>query len=178
MAKYKNPIKESLRENLKNEIIKTNVNFDELWKNSMKLAVGFIGGKRNRFGQKYSEVARYLVREKILEPRFKQKSFYSRFEEAEGTFREKFITAQKEEYFERTEAFREKYGDEKIEYLEVEKTINEWFEMFNENIISEEFLNEVLKEFQRLNKEYLKHDYNGIAQNESTNADDIITRLE
>ena len=175
MSKYKNPFKVKLYEQYKNEVIKQKLDFEQIWNNSMRMAVGFIGGRRNRFGQKYSEVASYLAREKILEQKYGQKSFYSRFEEASGTFKTKFYEASLSEYKERTESFRKIYGKEEIEYYGEIHSLDTWFEFYEDNKISRDDLNDIISELKKNNEKYLKADYNATAQNNdiANNLDDF-----
>ena len=159
MAK-KNPFKQKLvKEFGEMEFI------DTIWKNSMSLARKTLGGKRNKFHKPYSSLALYLAREKLLEPKYKSASFYTRFEKAIGSIAERVQTAIKEEYAYRTKEFRKKYGDELVEYNGRVLTINQWFNDEFDKTIDKDDMNEIIKQFENDNERSYKDFYNNQAQN-------------
>ena len=162
MAKKINPYKEMLYKRFGKSPV------DELWQNAMSLARQFIGGRKNVLHEKYSSIASYLVAEKIMEERFGEASFYSRFEKAEGTKTEKFRQALREEYGSRTEKFREVYGEEIYKIDNNELTLNQWYKLFEQGIISKEEMNKIIEEIKKIPEIQAKANYNGTAQNDDT----------
>lgn len=171
MKKRINPYKEKLYKRFGKSPV------DDLWVNAMSLARQFIGGRKNILHEKYSAIASYLVAEKIQEAKFGTASFYSRFENAQGSKTEKFRNALIEEYQTRTEVFRDLYDDEKITYtyknengemVKETKTLKEWNEMFENIKISKDDMNEIIDEVKKIPSIQAKANYNGTAQNEDT----------
>ena len=162
MAKRKNPYKQKLiKEFGEIEII------EPLWKSSMSMARKYIGGKRNKFKQPYSELALYFSREKLLQSRYGGASFYSFYQNAKGTEAQKIQFARREEYANRTKELRRKYGEELITYNGQTKTLNDWFKLYEKDISHEDMneIIEILKEEDRY-KDY----YNTTPQNASTSS--------
>lgn len=159
MAK-KNPFKQKLiKEFGEMEFI------DTIWENSMSLARKTLGGKRNKFHKPYSSLALYLAREKLLEPKYKTASFYSRFEKATGSVGQRVQTAIKEEYAYRTKEFRKKYGNELVEYNGRVLTINQWFNNEFDKTIDKDDMNEIIKQFEDDNERSYREYYNSTNQN-------------
>ena len=107
--------------------------------------------------------------EKIQEGKFGEASFYSRYEKATGTKTERFRQALSEEYYSRTEEFRRKNGYIIVEYNGEEKTLDEWYEMFETQQISKEQMNEII-DLTKTTNEYTKDIYNSTNQNTDISA--------
>lgn len=162
MAKSKNPYKQKLIDEFGDiEVL------EFLWKDTMSLARRFIGGKRNKFKQKYSEVALYLAKEKLLQSRYGGASFYAYYQKAKGTEGERYEYALKQEYANRTKEFRRKYGDEKVEFNGKTKTINEWFKEFGKTI-SKNDMNDIIDIMKNNEEVGYKEFYNSNGQNGAT----------
>lgn len=153
MAKKINPFRLSLEKEFGISRIT-----DEIWKEGLRQARKIYSFKKNPLHYKYSSVASTLIREKLKEEKYKQKSLYSIMENQVGTEQEKYESAVKEIYGYRTEAFREENGNIKVEYNGEIKTLNEWYDEFGKTINKDD-MNNIIDLTKKTNDYQLKEDY-------------------
>lgn len=138
--------------------------FERLWKEATTLTRKTRSFGKNKNYLSFSENVGLLVTENT----FYKSSVLENFISANGkNITEKLENAERKTYEERTDVFFAKYGTEEITYKDETKTLNEFFEDYQNGKISKEVMNDIIAEFESSNEEYLSVDYS-YKNNEST----------
>lgn len=150
--KYINPIKEKLWSQYGHKFSDREM-FNEVWKNTRYGIVGKFGFGRTK--EKLSQQIALIMREDLLQERFKEKSLFYKITDLKSTSASDILKIEKDIYTERTEEFRAKYGEE-IFYTENGKdiTLNDMFEKYLNGDISQEDMNNIIEMVKQVSKEY------------------------
>ena len=166
MAKYINPIKEKFYKQYGHKY-GTRENFEQNWKQYIRAYVGKFGFGRTK--EKLSNQVSLIMREQILaqEGRYGNKNLFKRIENIETKSATEILNAEKEIYEERTENFREKYGEEILwQNGDDKSTVNDLFEKYKNGEISQNQMNDIIETVKKTSPEYLStENYNKPNQN-------------
>ena len=155
--KYINPIKENLYEQYGHKF-SGREQFNEIWKQTMYGIVGKFGFGRTK--EKLSQQTALIMREDLLKQKFQEKSLFYRISNIKESSAQDILKAERDIYIERTEEFREKYGNE-IFYSEVSEdgktnniTLEDMFLKFEKGEISQDTMNDIIEMIKQVSKEY------------------------
>lgn len=159
--KYVNPIKEKFYKQYGHKF-GTRENFEQNWKENIRSYVGKFGFGRTK--EKLSQQVSLIMREQLLaqEGRYGNKNLFNRIEDIRNKNAKEILDAEKEIYSERTEKFREKYGEEVIYSVfdennnPIDITLNDLYNDYLNGKFSQEQMNNVIETIKQTSTEYLR----------------------